>query len=203
MLTCDKITCQRGGRVLFQNLSLSLEAGEMALVRGANGSGKTTLLKTVAGLFVPQNGAVLWDKKNIRMLGADYYHDCAFIGHKTGMKALATVKENLKFYATLYGTEEMLPAAIRYFKLDDYADTRFAQLSQGWQRRVALARLMLSNTALWLLDEPWSNLDDEGAQMLTNMLAVRLDQGGMALVSNHGDASLKPAHEVVLKGGEA
>lgn len=203
MLTCDKITCQRGGKILFQDISLSLEEGEMALVRGANGSGKTTLLKTVAGLFVPQQGAILWDKKNIHELGAEYYHDCAFIGHKTGMKALATVKENLKFYATLYDTEEMLLAAIRYFKLDDYADTRFSQLSQGWQRRVALARLMLSNTALWLLDEPWSNLDEEGAQMLTNLLAVRLDQGGIALISNHGDAPLKPAHEVVLKGGEA
>jgi heme exporter protein A len=198
MLSCDKITCRRGGKVLFSGLDFSLAPGELAIIRGANGSGKTTLLKTLAGLYSPESGSITWDGADIRTRPEAYLWARCYIGHKSGVKPLLTVAEDLSFHAVMYAAEELLPSTLRYFGLEEYKSRSIGSLSYGWQRKVALSRLILSEGLVWLLDEPWNGLDEAGANLLTSLIKARLDNGGMVCIAAHGETPLKTKKEVVL-----
>jgi heme exporter protein A len=172
--------------------------GELVLVRGPNGSGKTTLLRSIAGFYEPARGVIRWDGKDTRKEGDEFRLFCNYIGHRAGMKSLLTVEENLAFYAAMYQTEELLPAALRYFSLGAYANMQFGMLSQGWQRKVALSRLILAEGLLWLLDEPWNSLDEEGGKLLTSLIKARLEQGGVVCIAAHEELPLKAKIEIRL-----
>lgn len=183
-LRCDNLSCERGGRALFAGLSLTLEVGEVCAIGGSNGIGKTSLMEMFAGLIAPSSGEIFWDNQPVRD-SEDFSHQLVYVGHKNALKHEMTVLENLMHYASLKNTETLLPAALEYFDLGKFADVPCGELSSGWRRRTALARLILAPGKLWLLDEPASSLDQTATGLLHALIGTRRERGGIILFTCH------------------
>ncbi len=171
---------------VFGPLDFSLDAGCIALVEGDNGSGKTTLLRVLSGLLHPTTGEA-------RVLGAAPGSEqaragCAALGHLLGLKGDLTVQENLALGTGLYGAREDADAQamLEHAGLAGYAHEPVRTLSAGQKKRAALARLALLPAPLWLLDEPYANLDRNGIALVNALLAGHAARGGAALVTSHG-----------------
>ena len=176
----------RNDEAVFGPLDFSLARGETLLVEGDNGSGKTTLLRVLAGLLPAGAG-------EIRIGARAASHDAVagrmvFLGHQSGMKNDLSPCENLVFLSGLYGTREGadVASALREVDLAVYADTPLRQLSAGQKKRAALARLALLPGELWLLDEPYANLDRRGIELVNTLVAQHCARGGAALLTSHG-----------------
>ncbi len=171
---------------VFGPLSFTLAAGQIVLIEGDNGSGKTTLLRVLAGLLQPDSGSA-------RILGAAPGSEAAraqmaTLGHLLGLKGDLTVLENLRLGMALYGCRAGadVRAVLDQVGLDGYADEPVRTLSAGQKKRTALARLALLPARLWLLDEPYANLDRAGIGVVNALLDAHAAAGGGALVSSHG-----------------
>lgn len=175
----------RGDRHLFSNLDFALDAGEIAIVTGANGAGKTTLLRILAGLGVPLSGEVNWRGESVRSLSPDERASVAYLGHLDGLKNNLTVAENLRFLAALWGKKGDIESPLEALGLTDFSDRQVRYLSAGQKRRVSLAGMRLREASLWLLDEPLTNLDAAGADVVVDWLAQHAAAGGSAVVATH------------------
>ena len=191
------LACRRGGRLVFENLHFDLEAGDALVLRGANGSGKSSLLRMLAGFLEPAGGEIRWDDGE----GADEdgaagrRRSIHYVGHRNAIKPLLTVQENLAFATALAGApagagSPRLVAALETFDLLPHASTPGRLLSQGQQRRAALARLVAAPRTLWLLDEPGVGLDRRSRQALERLIAAHLAEGGICVAATHGDVAL-------------
>lgn len=190
MLSFDKITCERGGNVVFRHLAANIEAGSILALKGANGSGKTTLLKALAGIIPISEGKILWNGQNIKENYEEFQADIEFIGHKDAIDDYLTVEENLEFWAEIEGNPELVLPAALFFGLENFAETPAHMLSAGWRRKLALSRLLLSGAMVWLLDEPFTNLDDDGAARVKNLIETRAETGGVVIFTSHGNTPL-------------
>lgn len=175
-----------GEQVILEGVNLELNAGELMVVQGSNGSGKTTLLRMVAGLIRPTEGDITWCGEAIHDV-SERLHQIAYVGHKNALTMSLSVLDNIVFWSKIYNNEELVAAAIHFFDLERFADMPVCALSAGWQRKVALSRLILTPAKLWLLDEPTSHLDEESVSLLDSLLTTRKEQGGVILVSLHGE----------------
>lgn len=184
MLTCHNLRAIRGEKLLFDHLGFSLRPGNALVLRGANGSGKTTLLRMMAGLMPPAKGEILWKQQPVRD-NAAYQEAMLYVGHQNAVKPELSVYDNVQYWSALRGTEMLVPAAMQFFGLWAMMDIPAGQLSAGWQRRVALARLLAIPALVWLLDEPAANLDAEGRDMLAGLVATRVRQNGIVVLSSH------------------
>ena len=191
MLNANGLSCERGDRQLFAGLSLALEAGGLARLLGANGSGKTSLLRILAGLTRPAAGEVRWRGERIGDLAEEYGRELAYIGHAPALKDELTVAENLAFAARLAGivaSGAQLEAALEVLGMAMHAALPARVLSQGQKRRVSLARLALPGApALWLLDEPFAALDEDGIGRVRALTEAHLARGGMLVLTSHQD----------------
>ena len=188
MLAVSNLSAVRDDRVLFANLSFSLQAGEIVQVVGANGTGKTTLLNGLMGLAPLEEGRIAWCDVSIDDNPLLFKKNVSFIGHLLGLKALLTPVENLQFLAQLRAQSHPLGAielALAKVGLSGYEDVPVASLSAGQKRRVALARLFLEQSPLWVLDEPFTAIDHAGVLALEGWLADHAQQGGMILLTTH------------------
>jgi len=184
MLIAEKLTCQRSERIIFRQLGFCLQEGALLLLKGANGSGKTTLIKVLAGLLPVESGHIHWN--GVAIAASDEFkRDLMYIGHKSAVKLDSTVEENLTFWGKLYGTEMLVPAAMKFYDLTKFKNTLASELSAGWQRRVALARLIVAPCKLWLLDEPTNFLDEEAVILTASLIESRVKQGGIVVVASH------------------
>jgi heme exporter protein A len=193
MLETSALQCMRGDRILFSDLSLSVRAGELLYVRGENGAGKTSLLRLLCGLTLPAAGEVRWNGKNIRQLKEEFTKNLMYLGHRAGIKAELTALENLRFNAVLHGYELSENAALDALKqvgLRGREDLPAKVLSQGQQRRVALARLLISPAKLWILDEPYTALDVKAVQWVSDRLDEHLERDGMVVLTTHQEFKL-------------
>jgi len=193
LLEAADLQCVRGDRVLFDHVSFSVQSGELLHVRGANGSGKTTMLRMVCGLVSPSSGEIRWRGQSARGLGDEFHKELLYLGHQAGIKAELTALENLKFSSAVGGhalDTQTAVAALRQMGLKGREDLPSKVLSQGQQRRVALARLLVSKAPLWVLDEPFTALDVKAVAMLQDVLAEHVAGGGIALITTHQDFTL-------------
>ncbi|TBR39147.1 MULTISPECIES: cytochrome c biogenesis heme-transporting ATPase CcmA [Dyella] len=174
---------------VFGPIDFALKAGEIALVEGDNGSGKTTLLRILAGLLHVDEGDLRWRGTTWRR--DDHLGDTIFLGHHLGLKSDLSARENLAVAAGLYGTREGMDVetVLARIGLSGYEDEPVRRLSAGQKKRVALARLLLTPATLWLLDEPYANLDRIGIDLVNRLLADHAATGGAALVTSHGAVS--------------
>ena len=184
LLAAHRLTCWRGGRLLFEDLHLSLASGEMLEIHGPNGSGKTTLLRVLCSLTDPESGEVHWRGRALPEQREAFLAALRYVGHQDGVKFMLTVRENLEVAARLAGAGEVEPA-LRRFGLEPVADEPVRALSAGQRRRAALARLLLHEAPLWILDEPFTALDEEGAELMQALLAQQVGKGGAVLLSTH------------------
>lgn len=191
----------RNDEPVFGPLDFAVDAGEALLVQGANGAGKTTLLRVLAGLLRADAGQIEIDGRRARAV--DRAHAIAYLGHLPGLKADLGALENLDFLTGLHGRRRgQSPAAsLAIVGLAGYEDALARQLSAGQKKRLSLARLWLSPAPLWLLDEPYANLDLEGIELVNRMVQAHLRGGGAALVTTHGAYAAPPVRTRMLALG--
>jgi heme exporter protein A len=178
----------RGDRHLLRGLNLLLAPGEAMQLLWPNGTGKTSLLRTIAGFLHPESGHVHWQGQSISTDRDAFHRDLAYQGHGTALKADLSAAENLRFACDLRheATDARIHEALLAVGLQGLRpDLPVRSLSAGQQRRVSLARVMLWKAKLWLLDEPASNLDASGQQILCDLLERHLRNGGIALLAAH------------------
>ncbi|MGN7678327.1 MAG: heme ABC exporter ATP-binding protein CcmA [Anaplasma sp.] len=184
MLECTNVSCTRNDRVLFQNLSFTAKHGSLTLITGGNGSGKTTLLRTIVGLVPLASGSITLDGEDITN-----YSSCmsqiTYVGHKNACSPNMMVEDIMEFWGKCKGTDALVDAALCFFGLYPVLGVRFKNLSSGWQRRVALSRLLISNTRVWIVDEPFANLDPETITLIQNLILTRVERGGVVILSGH------------------
>ncbi|NOU24391.1 MAG: cytochrome c biogenesis heme-transporting ATPase CcmA, partial [Methylotenera sp.] len=158
MLKAQGLACLRGDRLLFKEVGFELQAGGLLYVLGENGSGKSSLLRMLCGLLTPEAGAVFWDSNKTKENAEDYLSNLTYLGHLNGLKDDLTALENLYMSAQLAGNlvdKEGALAALSAIGIARCANLPVRVLSQGQKRRVALARLWLVKSKLWILDEPF------------------------------------------------
>ncbi|MFN2993400.1 hypothetical protein ALQ63_02100 [Serratia plymuthica] len=189
MLEAKSLSCVRDERILFSELSFTVKPGEIIQVEGPNGAGKTSLLRILAGLAQPESGEVCWRGQNTLRHRENYHQDLLFLGHQPGIKTMLTPFENLRFYQAVRAVpdRQAIWRALDLVGLVGYEDLPVAQLSAGQQRRVALARLWLSESPLWILDEPLTAIDKQGVAELISLFEQHAQQGGMVLLTTHQD----------------
>lgn len=205
MLKLSQLTCQRGGRFLFRDLDARLASGALLRVTGTNGSGKTTLLRLLAGLLPPDAGSILWADQEIRKLGERYHAQLLWHGHPAALNAQLDALENLRFLAASAGlpsTRAACLGALEHEGLESLAGLPCRLLSQGQQRRVALARLTLGGERpLWLLDEAFTALDAGASQRLAARIEAHCARGGCVVLSEHQGPALRCAQQQITLGG--
>ena len=175
---------------MFSGVSFEAEAGDVVQVRGSNGSGKSSLLRLLCGLLQPTQGQVHWRNRRVGARDADFAREVAYMGHAGGMSGELTVLENLRFSLHVAGSacaDAACRDVLERLQLSGREDDPLRHLSQGQQRRLSLARVLLSQRPLWLLDEPCAGLDAEGEKSFDAYLAEHARRGGMAVVTTHRD----------------
>lgn len=199
------LSCVRGDRRLFEGMNLQLNNGDLLFVKGHNGSGKSTFLRALAGLLLPESGGIFWQGENIRDLREDYTRDLLYLGHLNGIKEDLTALENLRISATIDGfsvSEDEAWDTLQKIGLRAHEDVPTKYLSQGQKRRVALARLLVNKSVVWVLDEPFTALDVAAVDMLQQVMKDHLDQGGIVIFTTHQAVDLMDGDLRVLELGK-
>lgn len=186
-LVADRVSGGRGGFELFSGISMILENGEGLVITGPNGAGKSTLLRILTGLLLPSHGTVRFlDDAGTHMHDAFHY-----LGTSNAMKDQLTVKENLHFwkgFQTGVSGSGLEPVdALQEVNLGHVAGLPFGYLSTGQKRRVALARLLLSDRPVWIIDEPTSGLDTASGHLFASLASKYLRSGGILVAASHID----------------
>jgi heme exporter protein A len=197
LLEARALSCTRGDRLVFRDLSFAVAAGQALTLRGPNGSGKSSLLRLLAGLLRPSAGVLAWSGGDIAEDRDAHRARVGYLGMLDALKPALTVSENIAFHATLRGAgADAVARAIAAMRLEKLAATPARLLSQGQRRRAALARLIAGDGALWLLDEPTLALDDEAIVALGTTLKEHLAGGGVAVIATHVDLPVASAGTV-------
>ena len=197
MLEAKEISCIRGNRELFRHLSFRVEGGTALRIHGANGAGKTSLLRMIAGLSPVAEGRISWDGQTLAAMGDEYHSQLVFVGHANALKAHLTPCENLHFGLAVQGLSAdagSVRAALDEEGLASAVDVPAQWLSAGQQRRVALTRTRFAaGRKLWILDEPFSSLDDAAVARLSSRLAGHVRNGGVVVYTTHQDVQIDAA----------
>lgn len=176
MLVASQIVFERYFEPVFLPVNFQLDGGELLLVTGANGCGKTTLIRVLAGILHPTSGTI--DNR---------FGGMAYVGHYLGIKDDLSVLENVRFIRDFLGmSDRSCEEVIDQVGLTRVAEQQARTLSAGQRKRCALARLLVSESRLWLLDEPYSNLDLEGVVLVDEILDNHLRSGGACVLATHG-----------------
>lgn len=196
MLEAQQLACWRAERLVFADLSFTLAPGEALLLTGANGAGKSSLLRLLAGLIPAAEGRLLWEGEDALADTVSHGAKLRYLGHQDALKPALTARENLAFFARLWGGE--VEAALAALDLVPLAELPARVLSSGQKRRLALARLALAPCRLWLLDEPSVGLDAASVQRLAPLFAAHRAAGGMVVAATHLPLPLPEARELRL-----
>lgn len=182
------LSCIRQQRVLFKNLSFSVKSGECLHVLGPNASGKSSLLQVLCQLLKPYSGDIFWNKENLVKNKNEFLLNLNYLGHKLGVKSEFTIIENIRFTSQLSGmpySETDINKALHLWGLDHLKLQRVQHLSAGQKQRLALSKLSMKSSKLWVLDEPYTSLDQNYAKVLTQVITQHLQQHGLVILTSH------------------
>ncbi len=188
-LSASKLTVERGGRIVFSDLSFTIEAGRSLTVTGPNGAGKSTLLRALAGLLPPAGGTISLTPASDATLSEEAH----YVGHADALKNLLTVAENLEFLGPMLDAGRggiPVEEALAAFRLSHAAHLPAAYLSAGQRRRAALARLLVAKRPVWLLDEPLTALDIGSQTLMAEIMKAHLAEGGLIVAATHTELGL-------------
>jgi heme exporter protein A len=187
-LEARAITCFRGERELFKDLTLEVSAGECLHVRGQNGVGKTSLLRLLTGLSTPEAGDILWNGQAILHQPEQYHRQLLFLGHRDALKEDLTALENLQMYAAIDGVklaDDEIFSTLWRFGLQGREDLPVNCLSAGQKKRVLMARMLTRRAQLWILDEPFNALDVHAVVELQELIQEHLAHQGLVVMTSH------------------
>jgi heme exporter protein A len=190
-LSANDLTLIRGESCLFQGLEFALNGGELLLLEGRNGSGKTSLMRAIAGMLTLESGEILWNGGDVSRQRQEFHGALVWLAHRTGLKGDLTLVENLRFEASLRPQANVdADAVFERLGISRLRRLALRSLSAGQQRRVALARMLMADVPLWLMDEPFTNLDREGRKLVMELTEEHLADGGMCVMAAHQDIEI-------------
>lgn len=185
---------KRGGRLLFEQLDFSLNAGEMVILRGANGCGKSSFMRALMGYLPFASGTITLDQIDVTADREFLWHNTSYLGHKNGLKPTLSLRENLQIYFGLtYGraaADDHILAVTEQLNMPRLLDDPVQYFSSGQTRRAALCQLPLLMKSIWIMDEPTVGLDKQNRERLRDMMQNHLSKGGMILAATHEDLGL-------------
>ena len=199
MLRVSHLSCSRGNKPLFADVSFELQAGQALHLEGDNGVGKTSLLRIICGLSPADAGEVCWHDKTIQQNATAFRSSLFYLGHGLSLKEELSALENLMSDAAVSGrtlSEPQALVALARMGLRGREHLPLRVMSQGQKRRTALARLLASQAPLWVLDEPFVALDAKAVDGLRGLLAEHVAHGGMVLFTSHQPVVLANASGV-------
>ncbi len=187
-LQVEALSCIRDDRVLFKQLSFEIKGRQVLLLEGKNGSGKTSLLRILCGFREPDSGEIYWCGN---LLDNQYYAQMVYIGHRDGVKDELTVQENLLVSTALgFASQTSISQALKKVDLQGHDEVLVQSLSAGQKRRLSLARLLITDNKLWILDEPFTSLDKDGIAVVEALMTEHVNRGGMVVLTSHHDVQL-------------
>ena len=195
LLEVKDLTCERGYRRLFSQLNFQLRRSEVLRITGANGTGKTSLLNILAGLSSQYDGEIFFQGETARKAQAERAELMTYLAHDKAVKLNLTVLENLQWYQALYPCKALsnddLLAVLEQLGLKAYRMHRASDLSAGQRQRIALARLLISDAKLWILDEPFTAIDQSGVKQFETIIANFAKAGGAVIITAHHALSIE------------
>jgi len=190
-LRVENLLCSRDDKVLFSNLSLEVKSGQLLLLEGRNGAGKTTLLRILSGLRQADEGEIYWNDQKISDLSFEFYQDVSFMGHHNALKGDLTSRENLEVSIALSaGSDVEIEKALEDVKLAGYEDEFVKKFSAGMKRRLAVAKLLVLDTPLWVLDEPYTSVDVNGIKLIEGFIEKHLQNKGLVIMTSHHEVNI-------------
>lgn len=197
-LIAEQLAVARGERIVVPGVSFHLSRGHVLQLTGPNGAGKTTLIRTIAGFLKPASGSLRVEDGPADTPVAEL---CHYVGHLNGVKSKQTVAENLSFWAEYLGGRTggaRVGAALEAFGLTPLANVPSGYLSAGQKRRAGLARLLVADRPIWLLDEPTVSLDAASTAVLADLITGHVSRGGLAIAATHIPLGLAAVTELKL-----
>ena len=190
-LSAENLTLIRGERCLFEGLDLAVTSGELLILEGRNGCGKTSLMRAIAGMLSLETGEVFWNDQPVRKQRQNFHGSLVWLAHRTGLKGDLNMLENLQFERSLRQQSTRDSESVyERLGIERLRKLPLRSLSAGQQRRVALARLLLADVPLWMLDEPFTNLDREGRKLVMELVDEHLAAGGLCVMAAHQDVEI-------------
>ncbi len=184
-LNARNVAMSRGDAVLFSGLSTVVNSGDILWIQGDNGIGKTTLLEALAGLSRVDDGEISWQSDGQAVPPSQLI---AYQPHQSFAKATLTAREDLSFWAKIYAATQLIDDSLNYVGLTDKASVPTQNLSAGQRRRLALAKLIISQKPIWIMDEPAAAMDIGGADLIDKLVSGHIARGGSAIIASHSQA---------------
>ena len=201
MILVKDLSIKRSGKIIFQNVNLSLGSRNITILKGKNGSGKTTLLKAILNLIEPSSGAIYWRGKILKKNLYDFYNHVTYIADKTSSLNKLTIKENINIWKKIFLSkinEIQIEMILKTLKLDIHLNQKVNSLSLGEAKKLEFLRLMIEEKKIWILDEPLSNLDEESIDIIRQTFEDHCSKEGSIIFSSHQDSEIDVTQEVVL-----
>jgi heme exporter protein A len=204
MLKVSALGCEWGNQKLFSKLTFEVAPGSALRVSGANGVGKSSLLKILTGLLLPSAGSIFWRGQTVRAGDPFFLSELLYIGHKVGIQPALTPLQNLNWLIGIRGNSSFtqIKFALKAVGLQGFENTPCEVLSKGQCQRVALARLWLAPPVCWILDEPFTGLDETGIYLIREQFLAHLELGGIIVIATHHKIALDPFPYKEIQLGE-
>ena len=202
MLIVQNLSLYRSDVKIFEDVNFTLSSNKLLILKGNNGSGKTSLLKTILFLLEPSSGSIYWKGKNIQKSIYDFYNNLTFIGDKTSSIRQLTVEENIKIWKKIFLSNvsyEEINSILEVLKLHSLTNQKVRTLSLGQVKKLELLRLIIENKKYWILDEPFTNLDSETIDILSQSFEDHCVNKGSILFSSHHNITFGRSEELVLQ----
>jgi len=202
LFSAHHLSCIRGHKTLFEDVSFELSAGQLLLVEGKNGAGKTSLLKLLTGLRRPDKGEVHWNNLSIIDSESDFRSNLAWLGHQNPLKEDQSALENLSMLGHIRPRNQTsMIEALKTVQLGHVKHKFIKAFSAGMKRRLSLASLLISETPIWILDEPQAALDKAGIALFEKLALQHLKDGGMIIMTSHHPVNIDHARVQTLSLG--
>ena len=201
MLLTKNISLFRDGNRIFENINLSLGSGKIIGLKGKNGSGKTSLIKTILCILEPTSGSLFWKGKNIEKNLYDFYNNVTYIADRTSSLKQLTVTENIKIWKNIFISkinDAQIEKILQTLKLDNYKNKKTNILSLGETKKLELIRLIIENKKIWILDEPFTNLDTEAVDVIKQTFEDHRKKEGSIIFSSHQSVQINTTEDLLL-----
>lgn len=199
LIRTENLCFERDEIKVIDRVNLELNSGDLLQVEGCNGSGKTTLLRLLTTAIKPTSGRIFYQEKKLSDCRYEYCSNIIFIGHQIALKERLTPVENLNWLSPIALSQDSINRALDLVGLRDFETAPSWSLSAGQKRRVALARLIVSNAKIWFLDEPFTAIDTQGIGLMRQLIDDHVSKGGAVVFSTHQSVDMKNVRRYSLK----